>query len=561
MFNNNKILVVIPARGGSKGIPRKNIRLLNNKPLISYSIDIAKSSEYVDDVVVTTDDAEIALLSEKFGASVIRRSEELAGDEVPLDPVVYDAMIHKEKLAFDEYDIVITLQPTSPLLKTSTLDRAIEKFEDFAVDSVLSVVDDRHLSWGYDETNERYFPNYIERKNKQFLPKDFRETGALLATRRNFVHEDSRLGTNLELIEVSREESVDIDNFEDWWIAEGYLQKKRIAIVVNAYNEIGTGHIYRCLSIASKLVFHDVLFLLDEQHELGINIVDNYNYPFKLYDGEDDLLNILREYSPQVVINDILDTSKEYILCLKNDGYFVVNFEDLGTGTEVADVVFDALYEHEVGEDKVFTGHKYYILRDEFYFQHQKIITHTVNNILITFGGSDQNNFTEKVLDSILSTNYEGRINVVVGLGYQGLENLIEKYETNQSIQFYQNVLDISEFMFKADIIFTSAGRTMYEVCSLGVPTICLCQNEREITHVFANETNGFINMGLGEDVGRQEIIDQFISLVNNYELRVEMNQKMLSVDLKNGFENVWAIIREEYRKFELKRQTNENIQ
>lgn len=561
MFNNNKILVVIPARGGSKGIPRKNIRLLNNKPLISYSIDIAKSSEYVDDVVVTTDDAEIALLSEKFGASVIRRSEELAGDEVPLDPVVYDAMIQKEKLAFDEYDIVITLQPTSPLLKTSTLDMAIEKFEDFAVDSVLSVVDDRRLSWGYDETNERFFPNYIERKNRQYLPKDFRETGALLATRRNFVHEDSRLGTNLELIEVSREESVDIDSYEGWWIAEGYLQKKRIAIVVNAYNEIGTGHIYRCLSIASKLVFHDVLFLLDEQHELGINIVDNYNYPFKLYDGEDDLLNILREYSPQVVINDILDTSREYISCLKNDGYFVVNFEDLGTGTEVADVVFDALYEHEVGEDNVFTGHKYYILRDEFYFQHQKIITHAVNNILITFGGSDQNNFTEKVLDSILSTNYEGRINVVVGLGYQGLENLIEKYETNQSIQFYQNVLDISEFMFKADIIFTSAGRTMYEICSLGVPTICLCQNERELTHVFANETNGFINMGLGTDVGRQEIIDQFVKLVNNYELRLEMNHKMLSVDLKNGFENVWAIIREEYRKFELKRQINENIQ
>ena len=561
MFNNNKILVVIPARGGSKGIPRKNIRLLNNKPLISYSIDMAKSSEYVDDVVVTTDDSEIALLSEKFGASVIRRSEELAGDDVPLDPVVYDAMIHKEKLAFDEYDIVITIQPTSPLLKTSTLDRAIEKFEDFAVDSVLSVVDDRHLSWGYDEANERYFPNYIERKNRQYLPKDFRETGAILATRRNFVHEDSRLGTNLELIEVSREESVDIDNYEDWWIAEGYLQKKRIAIVVNAYNEIGTGHVYRCLSIASKLVFHDVLFLIDEQHELGINIVDNYNYPYKLYDGEDDLLNILREYSPQVVINDILNTSREYISCLKNDGYFVVNFEDLGTGTEVADVVFDALYEHEVGEDNVFTGHKYYILRDEFYFQPQKIIAQAVNNILITFGGSDPNNFTENVLDSILSTNYEGRINVVVGLGYQGLDDLIEKYESNQSIQFYQNVSDISEFMFKADIIFTSAGRTMYEICSLGVPTICLCQNERELTHVFANETNGFINMGLGTDVGRQEIIDQFVKLVNNYELRLEMNHKMLSVDLKDGFENIWAIIREEYRKFELKGQNNENIQ
>ena len=115
--------------------------------------------------------------------------------------------------------------------------------------------------------------------------------------------------------------------------------------------------------------------------------------------------------------------------------------------------------------------------------------------------------------------------------------------------------------MFKADLIFTSAGRSMYEVCSLGVPTICLCQDERELTHVFANETNGFINMGLCADVEKQEIIDQFISLVNDYELRLEMNQKMLSVDLKDGFENIWAVIREEYRKFELKGQKHENIQ
>ena len=93
MFNNNMILVVIPARGGSKGIPRKNLRLLHNKPLISYSIEVAKASQYVDDVVVTTDDSQIALIAEKFGASVVRRSEELSTDEVLLDPVIHDAMI------------------------------------------------------------------------------------------------------------------------------------------------------------------------------------------------------------------------------------------------------------------------------------------------------------------------------------------------------------------------------------------------------------------------------------------------------------------------------------
>ena len=239
---------------------------------------------------------------------------------------------------------------------------------------------------------------------------------------------------------------------------------------------------------------------------------------------------------------------------LKNEGYFVVNFEDLGSGTEIADVVFDALYEHEVHEKNIFTGHKYYILKDEFYFQPPKIITQHVDNVLITFGGSDPNNFTEKVVDSILATNYSGRINIILGLGYEKIEELISKYEINPSIQIYGNVSNISEFMFKADIIFTSAGRTMYEICSLGVPTICLCQNDREMTHVFANESNGFINMGLGENIEKQEIIDTFIDLVNNYDLRVEMNNKMLNIDLKDGFENIWSIIREEYRKFELGR-------
>lgn len=115
---------------------------------------------------------------------------------------------------------------------------------------------------------------------------------------------------------------------------------------------------------------------------------------------------------------------------------------------------------------------------------------------------------------------------MILGLGYDGLERLIEKYEPNQSVQIYRNVSDISEFMFKADIIFTSAGRTMYEVCSLGVPTICMCQNDREVSYVFANESNGFINLGLGTEIEMQEIIDAFINLVNNVELRVEMNQK-----------------------------------
>ena len=551
MFNNNMILVVIPARGGSKGIPRKNLRLLNNKPLISYTIGTAKASEYVDDVVVTTDDSQIALIAEKFGASVVRRSEELATDDTSLDPVIHDAMIQKEKQAFDEYDIVITLQPTSPLINVKTLDRAIEKFEDFGLDSVISVVDDRHLSWGYDENNDRYFPNYIQRADAEHLPKSFRETGAILATRRNFVHEDSRLGTNIDIVEVSRVESVNIQTYEDWWIAENYLQKKRTAIVVNASEKMGTGHINRCLSLASKLVFHDVLFLIDEHYPLAIDIVSGNNFSYKDYDDADELLDELRQFDPQIVINDISDTSEEYISALKNEGYFVVNFEDLGVGSSIADVVFDDLYEHDLGETNVFTGHKYFVLKDEFYYQPPKIITSKVNRVLIAFGQFDSNNFTEHLIDAILTTNYDGRIDVVLGLDYENIDHLISKYESNPLIQIYRDVPNFSEFIFKADLIFTSPDKSMYEICSMGVPTICLCKDDRDVSHVFANANNGFINLGRGEDLERQDIVEEFVKVVNDFDLRMDLHRRMLSIDLKHGFENICAVIEAEYRKFE----------
>ncbi len=557
MFNNNMILVVIPARGGSKGIPRKNLRLLHNKPLISYSIGVAKQSQYVDDVVVTTDDSQIALIAEKFGASVVRRSQELSTDDVLLDPVIHDAMIQKEKLAFDEYDIVITLQPTSPLIKPETLDKVIEKFDDFSIDSVISVVDDRHLSWGYDENNNRYFPTYIERVAKKDLPKSFRETGAILATRRSFVHENSRLGTNIDIVEVAPEESVNIEKYEDWWLAENYLMRKNIAMIVDANDEIGTAHIDRCISLASKLVFHNILFLVKENHQLAINTLDKLNYSFKTYEDYPELFDILNKFNSQIIVNDILDTSEEYILTLKEQDYFVVNFEDLGVGMQHADVVFDDLYEHDMSEENVYTGYKYFVLKDEFYYQPSKIIKNEVNKVLINFRGNDQQNLTEMVIDSILSTNYEGRIDVIVGVGYNDLEGLISKYESNPLIQIYQNVSNVSEFMFNSDLIFTSNNKSLYEICSIGVPTIVISQNDREASHTFANINNGFVNLGLGEYVNSQKLIEEFVKLVNDYELRLNLHSKMKSFNLKNGYENILSVVEEEYRKFEFNKDLN----
>ena len=553
MFNNNKILVVIPARGDSKRILRKNIRLLADKPLIAHAIGIAKSSKYVDDVVVSSEDFEIIQIAEKFGASIVRRSPNLAGDRIPLDPVILDATVQKEKQAFDEYDIVITIQPTSPLLKSETLDKAIEKFDNYNIDTVISVTGEKHFNWMFNESENRYYPLFSERVNQDYLPTEFIETGGFFATRRHFLTPNSRMGNNVDLMEISREESINIVSYEDWWVAERYLNKKKIALIVNASDEIGISRMDRCIALASRLLSDNVLFLLDENHQMGIDMVNKFNCPYRVYDGEDELFDLLKRFNPHIVINDVSDTSKDYINRQKQLGFFVINFEDVGTGSEDADLVFDVLYEHDGGFGNIFIGYKYYLLRDEFYFQPKKVVNPNVDTVLIAFGGDDSNNLTERTLESVIGSGYAGRIDVILPFNYSKKEQIIQKYEMSHNVQIYHRVNNISDFMLRADIVFSSAGRKMYEICSVGTPCICICQNGREQTHAFGSPKNGFINMGLAEFLSNEDITNQFKVLWQDFELRQTMNAMMKSIDLKHGFENIWSVVEQKYWAKEFK--------
>ena len=186
------IIAIIPARGGSKGIPRKNVRLLDDKPLISYSILTAIKSKYHPDVVVSTDDEEIARISRQYGAGVLIRPDELAADDVTLDPVIYHAVKAYEQKNHKDYDTVITMQPTSPLLTADTLDAAIEYFIDHDADTVISGINKPHLAWA--EKNGKIVPAYVERRNRQYLPKHILETGAFFISKRHFLQENNRFG-------------------------------------------------------------------------------------------------------------------------------------------------------------------------------------------------------------------------------------------------------------------------------------------------------------------------------------------------------------------------------
>ena len=543
-----KIIAVIPARGGSKGIPRKNIKLMNNKPLISYAIRTALRTEMIADVLVSTDDDEIADISAMYGARVIPRPAHLAGDDVTLDPVIHHAVecYEKEK---GRVDVVITMQPTSPLLKAATFDKALESFFAMNVDTMISAVNKPHLSWG--EKDGTYFPLYEKRLNRQYLPKHLMETGAFVITKREFVTEQSRLGQNINLYEVPDEESVDIDDYADWTICEMRLNRRKIVIRTDGYPEIGLGHIYRSILLFDNLPEHEVLIAVSEKSGLGMEKLDKRFIRYKVVKDDAAFVELLKQEKPDVLINDILNTTEEYMLSVKPWVGRVVNIEDMGEGGQWADAVINALYEKNSSDGQYYWGHRYYCLRDEFLITEPKAFSKEVKQVLVVFGGTDPGQYTEKVLNVIRSMPVDLPVvyQFVLGLGFNRDEAFSKAVaQCRQDIRFIKDVKVISTYMAESDIAISSQGRTMYELATMRVPTIILAQNDRETTHEFGYMKNGFINLGNGNGVEEDTLRETLLWLIHTPQIREQMRGSMEKLNLSDGIRRVKRIILEDTR-------------
>jgi spore coat polysaccharide biosynthesis predicted glycosyltransferase SpsG len=131
------------------------------------------------------------------------------------------------------------------------------------------------------------------------------------------------------------------------------------------------------------------------------------------------------------------------------------------------------------------------------------------------------------------------KITVVLGMGYQEKDSL----SNFTNVLFFQNVGNMVDYIREADLVFTSAGRTTYEIASQGIPAIVLAQNERELTHLFACQENGFIEMGLGFKQTDESILKVFLELVENQDFRVSLIERMRRLDLIQGKKRVMKII------------------
>lgn len=539
-------VAIIPARGGSKGIPRKSIRPVAGKPMIYYAISACIKSESIDQVVVSTDDEEIALLSERFGATSLMRVPDLAQDATTLDPVIEAALLQAEQHFDCEFNFIYTVQPTSPLIQPHDLDRAATLLQSSEqVDSILSVVDDRHLCWTIDNGNPK--PVYSKRVNRQGLPINYRETGAIIACSRSQLKKGTRIGESVQLLEMPAIRSFDIDNFSDLYLCESILNRKKIVFTVIGYPEVGLGHAFRAIMLAHELVNYDLIFLCEEMSELAANYIKGFNYDVEVC-ATGKLAETISSIKPSLVINDILDTQEDYMQNLIKTSCKVVNFEDLGSGASYADLVVNALYPHQKADkDHILVGSEYFCLREEFLHPPRKNVCKGSNiEILVTFGGVDEGNITERVIDILVGANLNINITVITGPGYKHIKQLSEKLSNNtySSVAWVKSTNRISDYMFKADYSITSAGRTVLELISTETPVISICQNEREMTHTFANEKNGVINLGLHQDLADSTIL---LAVKN---LMVEDNRqraiaKMKRLDLTKGKLRVISKIKE----------------
>ena len=229
-----RVLAIIPVRGGSKGIPGKNIKHLGGKPLLEYTWDVASKSKMLSKVILSTDDDKIIEVAKRLGITIpFKRPSSLSHDKSPTLGVVKHALeFYKSK--GEIFDAVCLLQVTSPFRTVSFLDAAINKFIKAKTDALVSVLEvpheyNPHWTFKANKNNELEIATGEKQiiTRRQDLPKTYHRDGSIYLTKTNTILNDNSLyGNSLSYVVSNKETHVNIDTFEDWERAEAICKAK-----------------------------------------------------------------------------------------------------------------------------------------------------------------------------------------------------------------------------------------------------------------------------------------------------------------------------------------------
>ena len=546
------LAIFIPAPGNFHSIPRKFVRLLNNKPLIYYSIELSKELTDTENIIVINDDEEIDLVVRRLQvvSFLIRDKKRFPrkfGEKITLGLLnELEAKTHKK------VDFIIWLGPSSPLLRARDIREAINYLNLDEFDAIFSASEEPQRGWVYTDT---YQPSFREISNSSRDGQLHKETGSFFIMKREAITNKGYIGKTGRPFYLHETHSLEINSFNDWWVAEKLLKRKQILFVVAGYPEIGMGHVYRSLALAQEFNNHEVQFLCTKESFLAQKHISENLYRTYLQRETESLQEAVLKLSPDLVINDILDTSQNYIVALKEIGVRVVNFEDEGDGAKFADIVINALYE-EPKLSNMLVGYKYFEMREEFFTAPKYCFNENINKVLITFGGADCNNLTLRVLKQILPIAEKERFSVdlITGPGYIP-QNELKRFLLTINISLQERInwvsngtKKISEYMAQADFAITSAGRTVYELSLLRIPSIIIAANERELRHTFGKHA-GLKYLGLHSSVSDSSIKNAITDYINFPELRDNISKNLAKFDFNDGKKNITKQILEVLEK------------
>lgn len=493
-------MVVIPAIKKNAVIPDQLIKKLDGVTLIQRAIDTATGLVSKKDIFVITDSIEISLICERNGIG-FHKDPKLFIDSENIFEIVAECTNGLPQ------ENILVYRANTPLVNIDILKDA---YASFLTDTSACLISVGLILKKVFELQDNKLKNLD-------LPLCYEELKAFLIF--------SKTTTDIRALRpyvIDIQKSTEIDGYQNWWVCEKILQRKKIVFNVIGDTKIGMGHIYHSLALAHEIIDHEVVFVCQDRYEIAVFTITAKDY---MVISTPDVLQTIMELRPDLVINDTLDTEFAFVQALKEQNVKVVNFEDLGGGSKIADLVFNELYdEPQIAGEHYLWGYNYVALRDEFDDALPHEFCENVSEILITFGGTDQNNLTLKSLSAIydICKIRSIKINIVCGGGYlfkRELEEYLAGLEyQNIDLTFASGV--ISKIMEKTQLAISSNGRTVYELADMNIPAIVVSHHDREATHTFASLEHGFINLGVVNEQTTAKISEKFEKLVTDVDYR-----------------------------------------
>lgn len=521
--------IVIPAIKKNAVIPDQLVKRLAGVTLIQRAIDTARGVVPAHDVVVVTDSQEISLICERNGV----RFHYNAGLRFTSLDIISEMKSILRELGND-YGHIIVYRASCPLLTWVDIDDAYRRFLEDEADCLVTVKSVRHRIW---EVRQGRLEAFLSEDETELVV----ESKALI-----IIKSEALQGGNIRrtVPYFLNDRAMEINSYQDWWLCERLLTQRRVVFVVAGYPAIGMGHVFRSLMLAHEIANHKVFFVCTKESELAASNIAARDYKTVIQQGElwEDVLAL----APDLVINDMLDTSSGYMERLKAAGIPVVNFEDEGPGAMLADQVVNALYE-EVGKKmgvkenpaRFLYGHRYFCLRDEFIQAEQNAFRPQPQCVLVTFGGTDMPDYTRQTLNVVepLCRERGIAVRVVTGPGYAHRDELVRHIEAlgNPLIRFEYATNIMSRMMEGVDLAVCSAGRTVYELAHMRIPSIVLAQHEREAHHTFARACHGFAYMGVMRRFNAERLRKVFAQLVDEPERRQRLYERQSRIHFEQN--------------------------